>query len=211
MIDVQTPILWYNEHRIGVFMCPGHKACRLKQKGMGIDMKKVLVVVDMQKDFVDGSLGSKEAVAIVDAVCRKIEAHDGPIIATRDTHFADYSETSEGKMLPVEHCIKGSAGWEIDAKVADALAKKQVTYLDKFSFGSTAIPGVVTGLVGLEDFELELIGLCTDICVVSNALILKASFSEKKMSVDSNCCAGVTPQKHEAALEVMRSCQIHVY
>lgn len=173
-------------------------------------MKKILVVVDMQKDFVDGSLGSNEAVAIRPNVVEKIKNHDGLIIATRDTHFEDYMETSEGKMLPVVHCIKGTEGWELDKDVAKALEGKNVTYVDKFSFGSPALPGIVSGLVGRDEFEIELVGLCTDICVVSNALYLKANYPEVKMSVDSAACAGVTVDKHNAALEVMRSCQIIV-
>jgi len=173
-------------------------------------MKKILVVVDMQKDFVDGSLGSAEAVAMKSAAIAKIKGFDGEIIATRDTHFENYMETAEGRKLPVVHCIKGTEGWEIDKDIKQALEGKNVTYVDKFSFGSPALPGFVTGLVGTEAFTIELIGLCTDICVVSNALILKAAFSETEISVDSACCAGVTVQKHEAALEIMRSCQINV-
>lgn len=173
-------------------------------------MKKILVVVDMQKDFVDGSLGSKEAVAITPNVVEKIKNHDGLIIATRDTHFEDYMETSEGKNLPVVHCIKGTEGWELDKNIEKALEGKNVTYVDKFSFGSPALPGIVSGLVGRDEFEVEFVGLCTDICVVSNALYLKANYPEVKMSVDSNACAGVTVEKHNAALEVMRSCQIIV-
>ena len=174
-------------------------------------MKKILIVVDMQKDFVDGSLGTAEAVAIRGAVCEKIRLHEGPVIATRDTHFEDYSDSREGKYLPVSHCIKGTGGWEIDSAVAAALADKNPVTVDKFSFGSPALPGIISGLVGREDFSIELIGLCTDICVVSNALLCKAAFPEKDIYVDSACCAGVTPAKHEAALEVMRSCQIIVY
>lgn len=173
-------------------------------------MKKILIVVDMQKDFVDGSLGSPEAVAITPNVVSKIKNHDGLIIATRDTHFEDYMESSEGRNLPVVHCIKGTAGWELDESVAAALKEKNVTFLDKFSFASPALPGIVSGLVGREDFEIEFVGLCTDICVVSNALYLKAHYPEVKMSVDSTCCAGVTVEKHNAALEVMRSCQIAI-
>lgn len=173
-------------------------------------MKKILVVVDMQKDFVDGSLGSAEAVAMKPAAIKKISSFDGEIIVTRDTHFEDYMDSYEGKKLPVVHCIKNTAGWEIDKEVKEALNGKNVTYLDKFSFGSPALPGVITGLVGREDFSVEFIGLCTDICVVSNVLITKATFPEKDITVDSACCAGVTPLKHEAALETMRSCHINV-
>ena len=173
-------------------------------------MKKILVVVDMQKDFVDGSLGTAEAAAIRDAVCAEIRAHEGPVIATRDTHFSDYAESREGRYLPVSHCIKGTPGWELDSAVAAALEGRECVMLDKFSFGSPALPGVITGLVGREAFSIELIGLCTDICVVSNALLCKAAFPETDIFVKAGCCAGVTPAKHEAALEVMRSCQIIV-
>jgi len=173
-------------------------------------MKKILIVVDMQKDFVDGSLGTAEAVGIVDAVCAKIRSHEGPVIVTRDTHFSDYSDSREGRFLPVTHCIKDTAGWQLDSRVAAALEGREYVTLDKFSFGSPALPGIIGGIVGREEFSIELIGLCTDICVVSNALICKAAFSEADISVDSACCAGVTPAKHEAALEVMRSCQINV-
>ncbi len=173
-------------------------------------MKKILVVVDMQKDFVDGSLGSAEAVAIRSAVCEKIRNHEGTVIATRDTHFADYANTREGKFLPVPHCIKGTAGWELDASVNAALEGKDCFIVDKISFGSPALPDIVRSLAGSDDFSVELIGVCTDICVVSNALLIKAAFPEIDISVDSSCCAGVTPAKHEAALEVMRSCQIVV-
>ena len=175
-------------------------------------MKKILVVVDMQKDFVDGSLGTKEAVAIVDNVVAKIEGFDGKIFATYDTHFENYLETSEGKKLPVEHCIKGTPGWELNADVEAALQKKNdVTRIEKITFGSVDLPGEIEKFAAGDDFEVELIGLCTDICVVSNALMVKANFPEKAISVDSACCAGVTPETHEASLTTMKMCQINVY
>ena len=173
-------------------------------------MKKILVVVDMQKDFVDGALGSKEAVGIVPAVARKIAAFDGEIFVTYDTHFENYMDTAEGRKLPVTHCIKGTDGWQLNADVAAALAGKKYTPVEKRTFGSVDLPGLVRSAVGDEDFSVELVGLCTDICVVSNALLLKASFPEAPIAVDAACCAGVTPDKHEAALETMRSCQIDV-
>ena len=173
-------------------------------------MKRFLVVVDMQKDFVDGALGSKEAVAIVPAVAEKIKGFDGGIFVTYDTHFKDYMDTQEGKFLPVPHCIKGTAGWQLDKEVAAALAEKPYTPVEKITFGSTALPELIGREAGEEPFSVELIGLCTDICVVSNALLLKANFPETPISVDAACCAGVTPEKHEAALETMRSCQIEV-
>ena len=173
-------------------------------------MKHILIVVDMQKDFVDGALGSKEAIAIVPQVVRKIEAFGGEIFATFDTHFENYMETAEGRKLPVPHCIKGTDGWALHPAVAAALEKKGFTPVEKRTFGSTALPGLIAAAAGEEPFSLELIGLCTDICVVSNALLLKAAFPEAPISVDAACCAGVTPEKHAAALETMRSCQIDV-
>ncbi|MBQ2803924.1 MAG: cysteine hydrolase [Lachnospiraceae bacterium] len=173
-------------------------------------MKKILVVVDMQKDFVDGALGSKEAVAIVDNVVAKIEGFAGDIFATYDTHFDNYMETSEGKKLPVPHCIKGTDGWALDNKVGAALDKKGFTAVEKLTFGSVDLPELLREKYDMADVEIELVGLCTDICVVSNALLLKANFPEINISVDAACCAGVTPDKHEAALETMRSCQIDV-
>ncbi len=174
-------------------------------------MKKVLIVVDMQKDFVDGSLGTKEAVAIVPAVAEKIRAFEGEIFVTYDTHFENYMETAEGRKLPVMHCIKGTDGWKLDKAVAEALEGKKYTPVEKITFGSVKLPGMIKETVGDEQFSVELIGLCTDICVVSNALLVKAAFPEVPISVDSSCCAGVTPEKHEAARETMRSCQIDVY
>jgi nicotinamidase-related amidase len=173
-------------------------------------MKKILVIVDMQKDFVDGALGSKEAVAIVPAVAEKIRRFDGEIFVTLDTHFADYMDTAEGKKLPVPHCIKGTDGWKLDRNVEQALAGKKYTPVEKITFGAVGLPDMIRKAVGDEPFTVEVIGLCTDICVVSNALILKASFPETPIAVDASCCAGVTVEKHEAALETMRSCQIDV-
>lgn len=173
-------------------------------------MKKFLIVVDMQKDFVDGSLGSADAQAIVPAVVEEIENFDGEIFATFDTHFENYMSTSEGKKLPVPHCIKGTPGWELDKNVRKALDKKGFIKVEKLTFGSTALPVLVKEAAGEEDFSIEIIGLCTDICVVSNALLLKASFPETDISVKACCCAGVSPATHEAALSTMRCCQIDV-
>jgi len=163
---------------------------------------KTLIVVDMQKDFVDGALGTSEAVAILDNVKAKIKEYidnGDEVIFTRDTHHDNYMDTNEGKHLPVVHCIEGSDGWQI----YDGLYVEGCKIIDKPSFGYT----------GWTDFnfeEVELIGLCTDICVVSNALILKALFPEIKVSVDSKCCAGVTVDSHEAALKTMGMCQVEV-
>ena len=171
-------------------------------------MKHFLIVVDMQKDFVDGALGTEEAVAIVPAVVRKIEGFGGEIFATLDTHFENYMETAEGKHLPVPHCIKDTPGWQFDQAVAVALDRKGFTPVEKRTFGAINLPELVRQAAGGEDFDLEVIGLCTDICVVSNALLLKAAFPEAPIKVDKACCAGVTPQLHEAALATMASCQI---
>ena len=173
-------------------------------------MKHFLIVVDMQKDFVDGALGSKEAAAIVPAAVQKILHFDGEIFATFDTHYENYMETAEGKKLPVPHCIKGTDGWHLDRQIADALAQRGYTPVLKHTFGAADLPALIRQAADNEPFTLELIGLCTDICVVSNALLLKAYFPEVPIAADAACCAGVTPEKHEAALETMRSCQIDV-
>lgn len=173
-------------------------------------MKRFLVVVDMQNDFVDGALGSEQAAAIVPAAVEKISSFDGDIFVTLDTHFEDYLQTSEGKKLPVAHCIKGTNGWRLNKDIKAVLDEKDFTEVEKNTFGSVNLPGLIKKAAGEEDFSIELIGLCTDICVVSNALLLKVSFPEAPISVDSACCAGVTNEKHEAALETMRSCQIDV-
>ena len=173
-------------------------------------MKKILVVVDMQNDFVDGALGSKEAAAIVPAAAKKISEFDGDIFVTFDTHFENYMDTAEGKKLPVPHCIKGTDGWELNGEIMKALIGKKFMPVEKNTFGSVELPALIKEKVGDEEFSAEIIGLCTDICVVSNALIIKANFPEAPITVDAACCAGVTPEKHEAALETMRSCQIDV-
>ena len=173
-------------------------------------MQKIMAVIDMQNDFVDGALGSKEAAAIVPAVVRKISEFDGEIFVTCDTHFENYMETAEGRKLPVPHCIKGTEGWKLNADVMNALKGKKFTPVEKNTFGSVELPRLIKEAVGDDAFSVEVIGLCTDICVVSNALIIKANFPEAPIYADSSCCAGVTPEKHEAALETMRSCQIDV-
>ena len=175
----------------------------------------ILIVVDMQKDFVDGALGTPEARAIVPAVVDKINAYKARgdrIIATRDTHGEDYLSTQEGKNLPVVHCVKGTPGWELDAAVAEALPA-DAEIVDKPTFGSVRLAELIGRYAegfGQENVHVELIGLCTDICVVSNALLLKAVFHEIPLSLDPRCCAGVTPEKHAAAIETMRSCQIQI-
>ncbi len=173
-------------------------------------MKKFLVVVDMQNDFIDGSLGSPEAQAIVPAAERKIKEFDGDIFVTLDTHYENYLTTAEGIKLPVKHCIKGTDGWQLAPRIAEALKGKKYECVEKNAFGSLRLPELIRKAAGEDDFSVEFIGLCTDICVVSNVLIVKAAFPAAPISVDSSCCAGVTPAKHEAALETMRSCQTDV-
>lgn len=173
-------------------------------------MKHFLVVVDMQKDFVDGALGTEEAVRIIPAAEEKIRSFDGEIFITYDTHFDDYLNTAEGKKLPVPHCIYGTPGWELNRVIGEAVEERPHIKVQKYTFGSTTLPHLMAEIADGEDFSIELIGLCTDICVVSNALILKAHFPEAPIAVDAACCAGVTPELHEAALKTMRSCQIEV-
>ena len=172
-------------------------------------MRKILIVIDMQNDFSDAALGTKEAVAIVEAVKEKIRSYPAAdVIATMDTHGENYMQTQEGKYLPVPHCIRGTEGWEIRPEIAALLTEAKI--YEKPTFGSTKLAADLKELSEREEIELELAGLCTDICVVSNALLLKAFMPEVKISVDALCCAGVTPEKHLAALETMRSCQILV-
>ena len=173
-------------------------------------MKHFLIVVDMQKDFVDGTLGSAEAQAIVPNVMDKILNFDGKIFATLDTHGSNYLETPEGKKLPVPHCIKGTPGWMLNDEIAAALEQKDCTMVEKLTFGSVLLPRMLYQQAAGARFTVELVGLCTDICVVSNALILKANFPEMEITVDSSRCAGVTKETHEAALATMRCCQIDV-
>ena len=173
-------------------------------------MKRFLIVVDMQNDFVDGALGSAEAVAIVPRVCDKIKNFDGQIIVTYDTHTEDYMNTLEGKNLPVPHCIENTFGWQLNKDVMQALEGKEYIEIEKPTFGSVDLPEVIREIAGFEDFEIELLGLCTDICVVSNALLLKANFPESYISVDGKCSAGVTVESHNAALTTMKMCQIDI-
>ena len=166
-------------------------------------MNKILIVVDMQNDFVSGSLGTAEARDIVTKLRAKFDSFDGDVIFTRDTHNEEYLKTNEGKHLPVEHCIKGSWGWEI----IDELKPYVKKVIDKPTFGSTEL---VEYLKTKNYDSFELCGLCTDICVVSNALILKAYYPEATVKVDAGCCAGVTKEAHAAALQTMKSCQVEV-
>ena len=173
-------------------------------------MKKILIAVDLQNDFIDGALGTKEAEAIVPAAAARIREYrkeGAEIIATLDTHGEDYMQTREGKKLPVPHCIRGTEGWQLNPVIREALG--DCTLVEKPTFGSVRLPEILQeNMEPGDEVTIELIGLCTDICVVSNALLLKAVFPEAEIAVNPACCAGVTPEKHRAALETMQSCQI---
>ena len=166
---------------------------------------KYLIVVDMQNDFIDGALGTPEAVSILPYVKEKIENFEGKVLFTRDTHAHNYLNTQEGRNLPVEHCIKGTDGWQIHP---DLECLRTTEAIDKPTFGSTALMELLKKEKDVE--SLEFIGLCTDICVISNAMLIKAAFPEVPVAVDAKCCAGVTPQSHKNALDAMKMCQIRV-
>ena len=166
---------------------------------------KYLIVVDMQNDFITGSLGSNLAEKIVPYVVEKVKNFNGKVIFTRDTHFADYMKSQEGRNLPVEHCIKDTDGWQI----CDELKPYGVDVVDKVTFGSIDLPKILNGY-GEKIDEIELCGLCTDICVISNAMILKATFPEVKITIDSKCCAGVSVESHNTALTAMKAVQIEI-
>ena len=171
-------------------------------------MTDVLVVVDMQNDFIDGALGTTEAVAIVPSVREKIASFEGKVIFTRDTHSEDYLDTQEGRILPVKHCIKGTEGWQI-RKELEELRKTEA--VDKPSFGSIELGRMLAQADAEEKISsVTLIGLCTDICVISNAMIIKAFLPEVPVIVDASCCAGVSPASHENALDAMQTCQIGI-
>lgn len=169
-------------------------------------MRHLLIVVDMQNDFVTGPLGTKEARAILPAAVKKVKAHVGPVLFTRDSHGETYPDTQEGRFLPVRHCVIGTAGWQI---VPELEALRQTPAVDKPAFGSFEL-GELLIKMHREDpiFKVTLIGLCTDICVISNALIVKAVLPEAEVHVDAACCAGATPQGHRTALDAMRPCQV---
>lgn len=175
-------------------------------------MKRLLIVVDMQNDFIEGSLGTKEAQAIVPGVIERIKTFDGPILFTRDTHTESYLQTLEGKKLPIEHCIKGTKGWELNEDIDLLRKEKGSLVFDKITFGSKELAGYI--YENLKSFggisSIVLCGLCTDICVISNALLLKAYLPEIPIIVDSAICAGVTPESNDNALNAMRVCQIEV-
>ena len=186
------------------------------------NMKNMLLVIDTQNDFIDGVLGSEQAVDTVPNIVKKIEEfNNGIIITTQDTHYDDYMSTPEGKLLPVPHCISGTEGWMINSDIQDAINSRlsiegiSTVNVKKPTFGSISLANIVDSYVRSteEDINIEICGFCTDICVVSNAMLIKTllyDLNRVNISVLKDCCAGVTPEKHDAALEVMKSCQINV-
>ena len=171
-------------------------------------MQNILIVVDMQNDFIDGALGTKEALEIVPRVVEKVKAFPGKILFTRDTHEENYLNTQEGQKLPVPHCIKGTSGWEICPEL-EALRKENA--VDKPTFGSVELGEKLRKMQEEEPIGcITLVGLCTDICVISNAMLVKVFLPEIRICVDASCCAGVTPESHETALRAMKMCHIDV-
>ena len=179
---------------------------------------KILVIIDAQNDFIDGSLRNEDAIKAVPNIVKKINDFKGNyIFVTRDTHKENYLNTKEGKKLPVEHCIYGSDGWMINSDITKALHKKDlqeeclIQYFDKPTFGSFDLMKMISNCVGKNEAEIEFVGFCTDICVISNVLINKANcYENAELTVDASCCAGVTPESHKAALTAMKMCQINV-
>lgn len=172
---------------------------------------RILIVVDMQNDFISGALGTPEARAIVDGAVQLVGNWDGEVLYTLDTHNANYTETQEGQRLPIPHCIKGTNGWHVPEALQAALDKHDAIAYEKGAFGS---PQLALDLAARNErapiADITLIGVCTDICVVSNALLIKAFLPEVPIAVDANLCAGVTPAAHEAALTTLASCQVEV-
>ena len=185
-------------------------------------MKKLLICIDVQNSFIDGELGSEQAVDTVPNIVKKIEEfNNGIIITTQDTHETTYMETPEGKSLPVPHCIRGSEGWLLNSNIVNTINSRislegvSTFNVQKPTFGSIELANIVNNLVRStdEDVNIEICGFCTDICVVSNAMLIKTmlyDLNRVNISIIKDCCAGVTPEKHNAALEVMKSCQINV-
>lgn len=174
-------------------------------------MKDFLIVVDVQKDFVDGALGTPEAQQMLPILLEKVRRFNGTVILTQDTHTPGYLDTQVGKQLSIPHCIEGTPGWEFAGELETLRANCRYAVYRKPTFGSVRLAADLRSLYeqgGLA--SVELVGLCTDICVISNALLLKANIPELPIYVDASCCAGVTPEKHRAAMEVMKSCQIIV-
>lgn len=177
-------------------------------------MNRILIVIDMQNDFITGTLGSAEAEAVVENVVRKIQKYNREgerILCTLDTHYQNYRDTQEGRKLPVPHCIKPENGWELNERIKEELAKNagKIRYFEKNTFGSWELAEYLKQTADART-EFEFIGVCTDICVVSNVLLVKAAFPENKIIVDASCCAGVTKETHRYALETMKMCQIDI-
>lgn len=174
-------------------------------------MHDLLIVVDMQQDFVAGALGTPEAEAIVPYVVERIKGHDGPILYSLDSHDEDYLTTQEGQHLPVAHCIKGSEGWALEPQVAEALEAKRAEGVEKATFGAKDLIPKIEALQAMQPLtSISLLGLCTDICVISNALLIKSFFPEIPLYVDAKGSAGVSPESHEQALAALAACQVHV-
>ena len=179
-------------------------------------MRKILLLIDCQNDFIDGVLGTEEAQKALPGIVEKVNRFDGDaIFYTLDTHYNNYLSTREGQNLPVKHCIVDTPGWNYPKELTDAIIRKgnscEIRSVTKITFGADYLPDSISKMFPkCGEMEIEVVGFCTDICVISNVLIIKAAFPEAKITVDSSCCAGVTPEKHRAALEVMRSCQIDV-
>lgn len=173
--------------------------------------ENVLVVVDVQNDFITGALGSKEAQEALPRIISKVKGFQGNVLATKDTHFGNYLETQEGKNLPVPHCVKGTNGWGFPEELAGLMSEKDAKVYEKTTFGSIDLAQELKRRFERGEIaSVEFVGFCTDICVVSNALLVKAESPELPIIVDSRCCAGVTPEKHQSALSVMESCQVRV-
>lgn len=174
-------------------------------------MNNCLVVIDMQNDFIDGSLGTREAQAIVPKVVDKVKNFPGLVLFTRDTHEENYLETQEGRNLPVKHCIYGTDGWQLQKDLQEFADKHHSLVFNKPGFGSSHLAGFLTGVYKTAPIdECFIVGLCTDICVISNAMMLKSALPEMKITVDASCCAGATPEGHKTALAAMKACQINV-
>lgn len=173
-------------------------------------MSRLLVVVDMQNDFINGSLGTAEATRIVDNVVNKIKSFDGDVIYTKDTHTSEYLSTHEGRRLPVQHCQKGTDGWRLHPDIEKLFLDMQCRGFEKCGFGAKELPAWIEATYpeGLD--EIELVGLCTDVCVLTNAIMLKVFFPETEITVDASCCAGISPEGHANALAAMKTCQINV-
>ncbi len=174
-------------------------------------MSKYLVVIDMQKDFIDGVLGTKEARELAPRLIEKVKNFQGPVMFTRDTHDEDYLQTQEGTRLPVLHCVRDTDGWQLLQELADYAQEKHSLIFDKGTFGSANLAGCLSGIDRVVHIdEVELIGVCTDLCVISNAMMLKAALPETRITVNASLCAGSDPHKHDIALEAMKACQIDI-